>query len=379
MKILPLEGTPRNFNGALKVQDRPQRVPPLSVGEVVEAEILENQHSGTVTVLLKNKRNTVQCNLPLKKGDKVAVKVSQLHPKVILRIVPDGLFLTSGLMNCLRFFRTHPRMLSSFFKEATAIFNPHNLGEIESFMGRDDIQRIMDMVTSLIFSRKSVQNPLFLKNFIHQFGYLFEKELSDALNHKSGRPLSIKNAGQTLKAVLLKLSGRLEAQSANVNFPAAEKLSEFVKFALTAIETHQGLNYMLQEREGKYLFQIPIMFPENMGMAEIFVKFADRESQGKRDQERKSVLICLDMDALGRIVVDTVIEKKKMGCTLKCNDQNVADFITPFLVKLAQKLEALGYKLDHLKCTVEKDNLQTEHAFEQMRPLFTQDKVDVMV
>jgi len=379
MKILPLEGTPRNVSGALKIQDKPQSVPPLSVGEVVETEILENQHAGTVTILLKNKRNTVQCDLPLKKGDKVAVKVSQLHPKVILRIVPDDLFRTSRLTNCLRFFRTNPKMLSSFFREATAIFNPHNLSESESFMGGEDIQRIRDMVTSLILSQESVKNPLFFKNFIHQFGYLFEKELSDALKNKSGRPLSIKNAGQTLKALLLKLSGRFEVQSAGANFPAAEKLSEFVRGALTAIETHQVLNYMLQEREGKYLFQIPIMFPESMGMAEIFVKFADRESQGKRGQEKQSVLICLDMDALGPIVIDTVIEKKKMGCTIKCKDRNVADFITPFLVKLAQKLEALGYKLDHLKCRAEKDNLQTKHAFNELQPLFAQDKVDVMV
>ncbi len=84
-----------------------------------------------------------------------------------------------------------------------------------------------------------------------------------------GRALSVENAGQNLKALFLKLSDSFQTQSVGKNFPVPEKLSAFLRAALTAIEAHQGINYLLQEQEGKYMFQIPLLFPENMGMAEI--------------------------------------------------------------------------------------------------------------
>jgi hypothetical protein len=379
MKLLSQEITSQKINCALKIQDNPQNLPPLSVGEVVTAEILDTSRSGNVPILLKNKKAMVHCKLPLEKGEKVTVKVAQLHPKVILRIVSDAISRDANLMNCLRLFRSNPKMLFTLFNEAHARFSPDNTDALETFIGTEDIRQIKDMITSLTFSRKSAENPYFFRDFVHKLGYMVEQELGEALKNKSGRTLSVKSAGKNLKTLFQKISDGFQGQPLRGDFPAAEKLSEFVRLALSAIETHQGINYLLQEQEGKYMFQIPLMFPENMGMAEIFVKFNDRESSEKRDHKKKSVLICLDMDAMGPIVVETVIDKKKMGCTLKCKDRNVADFIKPFLVKLGQKLEDLGYKLDHLECRVEADTLQKEHVSDELHPLFAQDKVDVMV
>jgi len=361
MKIPFPKITSHKFNCALKIQNKPQGLPPLSVGEVVEAKILENSRSGNVPILLKN------------------IKVAQLQPKVILRIVPDKIPRDSRLMNHLRFFQSNPKMLSALLIEANTIFNPDNLSELEAFIGKEDIRHIQDIVKSLIFSRESVKNPLFFKDFVHKSGYLLEKKLGEALKNGPGRALSVKNAGQNLKALLLKISDGFQVQTAGENFFAPKKLSGFIRSALTTIEAHQGLNYLLQEQEGKYIFQIPLLFPENMGLAEIFIKFNERESTGRRRREKQSVLICLDMDALGRIVVEAVIEKKKMGCTLQCKDRNVADFIRPFLAKLGQKLEDLGYKLEHLKCRVEEDGLQTKREFYELQTLFTQNRVDFLV
>lgn len=379
MKIPSPTITSNRFNCALKVQDKLRGLPPLSVGEVAEAEILENSRSGNAPILLKNKRNRVYCKLPLRKGEKITVRVIQLHPKLILRIVPDEIPRNSKLMDHLDFVRSNPKMLSTLLIEADAIFNSDNLGKLEVFIGKDDIRHIQDMVKSLIFSRESVKNPLFFREFVHKFGYLFERESGWSLKNRPWRALSAKNSGQNLKALLLKISDGFQVQAAGENFPAQEKLSAFVRSALTTIEAHQGLNYLLQEQEGKYMFQIPLLFPENIGLAEIFVKFNEQESTGRRRRGKQSVLICLDMDALGRIVVETVIEKKKMGCTLKCKDRNVADFIIPFLAKLGQKLEDLGYKLDHLKCRVEENGLQSKREFYELQTLFASDRVDFLV
>ncbi len=108
-------------------------------------------------------KNIVSCKAPLRKGEKVTVRVAQLHPKVLLRIVQSEIPRASRLMNHLRFFRSNPGMLSAFFMEASTRFNSDNLSELDAFIGKEDIRHIQDMVKSLIFSRESVKTPFFLE------------------------------------------------------------------------------------------------------------------------------------------------------------------------------------------------------------------------
>ncbi|MBU8911021.1 MAG: hypothetical protein KOO65_07110, partial [Desulfobacterales bacterium] len=162
------------------------------------------------------------------------------------------------------------------------------------------------------------------------------------------------------------------------NLPAAEKLEGFVRSSLKTIDSHQVINYMFQEYEGKYMFQIPLLFPEKFGLAEIFVKFRDQDSQGKDRQGEKSVLFLLNMDALGDMVVEAKIKTKKIGCVLKCENEIVCDFIRPFLKDLGDKLTALGYEIDYLKCVTEKDNLKIKSEHREFQNLFSLEGVDIL-
>ncbi|MBW2632376.1 MAG: hypothetical protein JRC90_11605, partial [Deltaproteobacteria bacterium] len=132
------------------------------------------------------------------------------------------------------------------------------------------------------------------------------------------------------------------------------------------------------EYESKYIFQIPLLFPENMGLAEIFVKFGDRDSKNKGRRGEKNVLFLLNMDVLGDIVVEAKIKTKKIGCVLKCGDENVCDFIRPFLEELGDRLMALGYEIDYLKCVTEKDNLKIKNEHREFQNLFALEGVDIL-
>jgi len=358
----------------LQIQKKAESLPPLSVGEVVEAEIMESARYGKALILLKSSPVMAYSGLPLKKGEKIAVRVAQLHPGVVLRIVQNEISQKSRLIDYLRFYRSNPKALFEFFIEGVDRFSPEKLGELAGHLGKEDVRNIQNILKSLIFSRESLKSPLFFRDYVYKFGYLMENELGKALKRRSGGTI---NTSQNLKELLLRVSGRLQSLMEIENFPAAEKLAGFVRSSLQAIESHQAVNYLFQEYEGKYMFQIPLLFPENMGMAEIFVKFGDRKSKGRRGE--KSVLFLLSMDVLGDIVVEAKIKTKKISCLLKCGNENVCDFIRPFLKELGDRLMTLGYEIDYLKCVTEKDNLKIKNEHREFQNLFALEGVDILV
>ncbi|MEA3486373.1 MAG: hypothetical protein U9R20_01825 [Thermodesulfobacteriota bacterium] len=324
-------------------------------------------------ILLKNSPVMAYSELPLKKGEKIAVKVAQLHPRVVLHIIQNEISQKSSLMDYLRFYRSNPKALFEFFIEGIDRFNPEKLGELAGRLEKEDVRNIQNILKSLMFSRESLKNPLFFRDYVHKLGYLMEKEQGGALKRRSGATM---NASQNLKELLLKVSGRLQSLMEIGNFPVAEKLAGFVRSSLHAIESHQVVNYLFQEYEGKYIFQIPLLFPENTGLAEIFVKFGDQEGKGRRKE--KNVLFLLNMDALGDIVVEAKITTKKIGCVLKCGNENICDFIRPLLKELEDKLTALGYEIDYLKCVTEKDNLKIKSEHREFQNLFALEGVDIL-
>ena len=378
MKILTPTIASHKLNHLLQIQKKTESLPPLSVGEVVEAEIMESARYGKALILLKNSLVMAYSGLPLMKGEKIAVRVAQLHPGVVLRIVQNEISQNFRLMDYLRFYRSNPKALFEFFTEGIDRFSPEKLGELAGRLEKEDVGNIQNMLKSLIFSRESLKNPLFFRDYVYKFGYLMEKDLGDALKKRSSSTMDAGNASQNLKGLLIKVSGSLQSLMETGNFPAAEKLAGFVRSSLQAIESHQVVNYLFQEYEGKYMFQIPLLFPEDMGLAEIFVKFEDRDSKGKGHWEEKRVLFLLSMDVLGDIVVETKIKRKKIGCVLKCGDENICDFIRPFLKELAEKLTALGYEMNYLKCVTGEDNLKIKSEHREFQNLFALEGVDIL-
>ena len=355
-------------------------LPPLSVGEVVEADVLENFGGKKLLILLKMAKILADSEIPFKRGEKITVKVKQLYPKVVLHFMQEGKKTkNSKIDDYVRFYRSNPKALHDLFVEIGKEFNQDSLGDLLSLIGKQNIKNIENILESLMISKESLDNKFFLKEYIYKFGYLIEKGFKDVVNKNPvDRAATLKDSSQTLKGLLIKISAKLKLLTETRNFPAAEKLSNFVKSSLKTIESHQVINYLLQEHEGKYMFQIPILFPESMGLAEIFVKPGDKNSENRDRQKHKSVLFLLNMDALGDVVIEAKIVDKNIGCILKCEDSNLREFILPLLDGLAKRLGDLEYKVDYLKCIIETDILKKDE-YRELQGLFAQDKVDLLV
>jgi len=378
MKILPTTQPVHKPDFLLHIQKKAESLPPLSVGEVVDAEVVEGSRAGKAVILLKGSAIIADTELPLTKGERVAVRVARLHPGVVLRTVHGGILEKAGVVDYLRVYRSNPKALSNLLMEGVDRFSPEKLGDLADRLGKEDAKNIQKIFKSLIFSRETLKNPLFFKEYVHRLGYLMEHTLGKALKRIGGRRGHLGDALDTLKGGLIKVSDRLQPLLRAGDLPAAERLDRFVRSSLQTIESHQVINYLFQEYEGKYLFQIPLLFPDSRGLAEIFVEFKDRDSPGGGRRGGKSVLFLLHMDALGDVVVEAKVEAEKIRCVLKCRDQRICGFMRPLLGELGERLVALGYDIEHLECVTQKDIPKIQDQYREFENFFALEGVDLL-
>ena len=348
-------------------------LPHFSVGEVVEVDVFGRLNSKKLIILLKGAKILADSEIPFRKGEKIIVKVKQVYPNIILHVIHDRKEIENSIADYMRLYRSNPKALYNFFITLNKEFSHKNLQRIISILGRENVENIINILRSLIISKETLDNKLFFKNYIYRFGYLLEKDVKNILD----KNLNKDSYSQSLKGFMIEISDKLKVLKENKNFPELEELSKFIDSSLKTIESHQVINYLFQQYEGKYMFQIPILFPNGMGLAEIFIKSRDKSLDNRHQKNQKFLLFLLTMDALGDIVIEVKVIKKNIACILKCNNNSICNFIVPYLDKLRKKLSNLEYNVDYLKCIVEKDSLK-KNEYREFKELFLKDKVDIL-
>ena len=363
------------------IADSPKNffLPPLYVNEIIEADVLERVGDRKLLILLKTAKILADSAIPFRGGEKITVKVEQLHPRIVLHFMQNEKKTEySKFFDYLRYYRSNPRLLYDIFMKLDKIFNQEGVGELVSHLGKENVENIQKILESLMISKENLNDRLFLKSYVYRFGYLMEKGVKDALSRGITKTVNFNDSSQNLKAFLIRLSDRLKLFTETRSLPAAEKLSGLINSSIKTIESHQVINYLFQEHEGKYLFQIPILFPENMGLAEIFIKFENKKSGSRDQQKQKRIMFLLNMDALGDIIIETTVMQKNIGCILKCKHNELRIFILPFLDELRAKLKDLEYKIDYLECVVDTD-ISGVDQYCHFHDLFAQEKIDLLV
>jgi len=369
----------RNINHLLCIQKKLDSLPPLSVGEIVEAEILERQGVRTFLISFKNRSISADSEIPLQVGEKRSVRVEQLSPRVILRVLQNEKSESLKFADFVKYISANPKALLDIFVEGSGRFNLENLGELVTLLGKEDIETIQKLIQSMTMSKGNL-NDSFFKDYIYNLGYLMERELAEVLEKRFGRGKHLASASKNLKGLLGKLSDRINLLTKNDRHPGAERLSNFIRSSLKTIEAHQVVNSLLQDNENEYMFQIPVLFPEYMGLAEIYVKFEDMDSNSGDREKQQKVLFLLNMDALGDIVVEATIESKRIGCVVRCSREEIRAFTVPLLQELEEKLTGVGYDIDHLTCVTGTDiSMIKKIEYEKIENLHDQERVDVVV
>ncbi len=352
----------------------------LSIGEILKAGVIEKLGNQKILITLKDINLPANCEVNLNAGDTVLVKVESLNPQVILRIVGRGDLEEFRAADFLRWYRTNPNALSQMITEAFRQFNTENLGKLLHYLPKEDLQNLFKIIKSLFLSPEA-KGTNFVKDYLSNLGLLTESQLRKALEGESGIGESDLHQ-QNLKSLLMQLSDDLHnLLVGKESFDHEESirlksLSEYVDSSIKTIESHQIINVVLQETESKYLVQIPILFPDGVRKSDIFVEY-DRYASGEGHKGQYRVIFFLDMDILGEMTIEAKLKGDKIDCLIKCEGEEVCDFISPFLTELRESLSAAGCEIDTVKCVVGHDLVKEKIDYYQGLVLYTRDVIDL--
>ncbi|MCX5855182.1 MAG: hypothetical protein NTZ24_11570 [Deltaproteobacteria bacterium] len=353
----------------------------LTLGERLEVRVLGFNRDQKILLQIKNDTLLADSRLSFQVGDKVTVRVDQLHPGLVLRII-NGAEDSLKANEFLKLYRSYPGALKDLIISLKDAFSGESLKAFSQYISVKDIQAVHKVMEHIIISKVNSANPLFFKDYIVSLGLILERKLMKALSDPVY--LNDENNGQTLKEILLKLSSKLQTLQATPDFTDLEmqqkinKLSNFADHALGVIESLQVVNVLAQEQDHLYVIQLPFQCPDGIRMQDIFIE-KDRENHSPGRGSQYRLVLFLDMDALGEVAVDAGIRDRSLRCTIKCRHQNICDFISSLLPELEEKLSAIGYDAINIQCVLERNLPEWKQDFLNDHKLFCMNTINVCI
>jgi len=153
-------------------------------GDVLQALVLEKLSSNEVLLATKGTTLLAQSDLPLRVGDSLKLKVENTSSLMLLNLIVPADEETLQFRNNLAMFRSFPEGLLNVVKNGLEIFHG-DLQPVFQFINKADIDSMLKILNSLIYSEKSLANAFFLKDYILNIGYLLESDLKKSLNRSN--------------------------------------------------------------------------------------------------------------------------------------------------------------------------------------------------
>lgn len=337
----------------------------LKMGEVHQVTVLEKQLNNKFVLALKDMRISATGEVPLKVGERLSVKIAGLEPQIILYIMSEENSKTRArVLQSVQQWLTQPESLLQTLSRVSEFTGLLQAGNLPPGISKADIDRLIKLMESMIFSSRSKNNPMFVKEFISKTGMLLESALRRLVveSSKGAMPTDV---GDNLKSFLIKLSAVIAGALKDavlpdpVTYAKLARLYSFAQDAVKSIETQQALNVFFQESDKSLFLQIPLAGAESFSLAYIFITPEGTDKDGKSDFSSCSVAIFLNMDMLGEIIVSASLRKRSFSCLIKCSSEDIRALVTGELKDLKAALLACGYSVEYLDCFFEKE-LETQ-------------------
>lgn len=309
------------------------------MGQTLEIRVMERLGDGRFVIDAGGNRLTAETGLALRPGETMAMRVESLHPRVVLTVLPlpeDRL-----IAERLGGFRSNPAALTQILADLAGIPGTRCDGDLAPAGGRDPLAAALDALRAVLPGRERIGERLSLPDFARALGLLTESDLRKVLQKPSENRL---HSPANLKTSLMKLlreSASEDGETIRPWIPALEK-------AVRAIETLQILNVHLQESEGKLFLQVPLPFAGFAGKADILIRRERRDAGTDARNGAFRVLLALDMDALGDVMAEARFSGDTVTCSVHCERDDAAAFVSGLLPSLDAGLSRAGYRVTSL-------------------------------
>jgi hypothetical protein len=325
----------------------------LSVGQTVEARVLDRLGDGRFVINVGESHLTAEAESALQPGRTMTLRVDSLSPRVLLSVVsPPEERITEEY---LRVFRSNPGALAESLGELGRILGDSRASELTRLVGGDHLKAILDGLGSAALGREQLERGFSIRSAIRSLGLMLESDLRAALENPDADPGS---SAANLKTALMRALEEMRANLASAGLDSADRkamreLIPVLERAVRSIESQQVLNVHFQETEGKVLVQVPVLLPGLMGKANIFIHGEEGQAGGERRKDAFRVVFALEMDALGDVIAQAAFRGKTLSCHIRCGDESMAAFITNLLPELESQLIGAGYRVVELSAQVE--------------------------
>jgi hypothetical protein len=319
--------------GEISSDWRNTTLPPLALGQEIDAVVLEVLSDGRILVDLGAAAVEAESPSDLTAGQHLRLRVEQLQPQLVLYITEiEPTIEVEGA----RLLRAH--------LPAHA-----DAGELlEQLIARLEIESATEPVSpTLAKLRESIARllpdgappaPEQLRNLFQNGGIYYEPKLFHAARHEAQALRQI--ADGDLKGLLLSAMKEAEAGAHSADFKSA------IGAQLNNLETQQAVNLLAQLDGGAFQFQIPFFSGTRFSTAALSV---ERDGRGAADRQDKStagynLLFLLDLENFGRTRIDAHVSERELKVIFYVDRESSIALLREEIPSFRQTLVAMGYR-----------------------------------
>lgn len=364
--VLPNASIP--LKSVLEIPRTPTTLSNIISGEDVSVRVIEKLEGNTYLISLKDTLLNAKSDIPLKPGDTLGARVSSLVPQILLTLSdPQKQNMDAKINEKLLHWRMNPGSLLELLSKVNEFTSNLRATNLTESFSKNEIDGLIKMLGNLVFSAKTKDNPLFVKDFVSRIGLMLERDLAlGLLRSGQGKPAIL---ADNLKASLLKLSDALTQalQNPAKQDPAAfARLSNLLSYttdALKTVEARQAVNVIYSQNENGLYLQVPLSDGQTLRQADIFITPDDKNAQNEKKFSSCAIRIFLDMAYLGQLSIEASLREGRIRCVIQCENDEVRKWLEAKSDTLSAALSAIGYGIEKIDCVKTSDLEQKRMAF----------------
>jgi hypothetical protein len=324
-----------------------KRPPSLQKNEIVEGRVLDSRSPQNAVLLIKGKKVVVRTVFPLQQGDVSLLKVEQVIPQTVLKVVslhrPLGngpvsfLVTTSGSYSPYQFIAKLLSRFASLHISATG-------SEVHAIVS--DLKSLM---TKIALQSPINATPNFLKILIDGSGLTWEHKLKQLLCN--GKPSS-HDIHMLPQNDLKGLTMRLLQGWNSMDILSREEIQGCVD----SLEQLQLLNHAALEERGKLFFLFPIQQEDSFNLGQLLIRLPNngKKAHAKEEEDAVRISFLLQMSHLGSVRADmSIVNKTIRGRFLVPNPQ-VQSLLEEHIEALKARFLQAGFFVHEFVCALEK-------------------------
>ncbi len=364
---------------------RPTGLPTVSVGDRVEALVLEAREGGLLLLELGDTRVLAETRQPIGEGARFAARVIRNSPQIVLQLLPgDSPGGQEALPESVSIFRSRPGLLGDMFRQLSTLVE--SLAETlpaEHFpLVAAERNSLQGLLSSLIFSGSGKRVPDGAGEAPAKPAVSAGGDENPAARPAGGNEPATTSRG-TLRESLLRLVEAAERELAGMEAgaPGRKSLEQAASTARSALETldiHRDVNILSRREGGPFVIQVPAAFPGGIRIQDLFI-YPEGEQEGGDGGTEESfrVVLCLNMEALGDILVDARLSGGRMTGALRCGTEEVRQFLQSGMDELKERLGAAGFPEAGIVFLADPDITRTILDRKRSLPIFQRDAVNL--